>query len=217
MKGSPPPAETKAKVKAAYRAGIDSVRGIAAEHNVSEAWIRKVAKLEGWSRDLSSQVRARAEEIVRSHAQGMRTLEAVAENLAGATLTEQAAEAAAVETAAQQQAQAAMLQRTRTDRLFTLAETLIGEVEQSALSPDAREALVDALRGGDLDDAEIKCLTKAIADLGERGGRVDDLKKLVEAHAKLVGVQRLVLKMDEKAGGGDAMDVLDRMLADAAR
>ena len=43
-----------------YRAGVLSLREIAAEHDLTEAAIRKRAKRDGWSRDLSAKIQARA-------------------------------------------------------------------------------------------------------------------------------------------------------------
>lgn len=55
-------------IEADYRAGVKSVRQIAREHGLSEAAIRKRAKGEGWSRDLSAAIQAKADELVRNEA-----------------------------------------------------------------------------------------------------------------------------------------------------
>lgn len=55
-------------IEADYRAGVKSVRQIAREHGLSEAAIRKRAKGEGWTRDLSAAIQAKADELVRNEA-----------------------------------------------------------------------------------------------------------------------------------------------------
>lgn len=55
------------RIEAQFRAGVMSVREIARAHDniVTEAAIRKRAKRDGWDRDLSAKVRAKAEALVR--------------------------------------------------------------------------------------------------------------------------------------------------------
>lgn len=48
------------KIEGDYRAGVKSLRSIAREHGISEAYIRKRAKAEDWSRDLADRIRATA-------------------------------------------------------------------------------------------------------------------------------------------------------------
>jgi len=48
-----------------YRAGIKTLRQIGGEQGVTEAAIRKRAKREDWTRDLSGRIAAKAEELVR--------------------------------------------------------------------------------------------------------------------------------------------------------
>ncbi|EKN3575981.1 hypothetical protein ACHZIB_003291 [Yersinia enterocolitica] len=52
-------------IESAYRAGLMSLREIAAQHNISEGAIRKRAKRDDWSRDLSAKIKERAEDLVR--------------------------------------------------------------------------------------------------------------------------------------------------------
>lgn len=55
-------------IEADFRAGIKSIRQIAREHGLSEAAIRKRARIEGWTRDLSAAIQAKADELVRNEA-----------------------------------------------------------------------------------------------------------------------------------------------------
>ena len=47
-----------------YRAGVRSLREIAGEHGISHVAINKRAKKDGWSRDLSAKIQAKADELV---------------------------------------------------------------------------------------------------------------------------------------------------------
>jgi hypothetical protein len=51
-----------------YRAGIKSLRQIAAEHGITEGAVRKRAKREEWARDLSGRIQDKAEQLVRKEA-----------------------------------------------------------------------------------------------------------------------------------------------------
>ncbi len=57
-----------AVIEADYRAGIKSVRQVAREHGLSETAIRKRARGEDWTRDLSAAIQAKADDLVRRDA-----------------------------------------------------------------------------------------------------------------------------------------------------
>ena len=52
------------KIEVEYRAGVLSLREIAARHGITHGAIRKRAQRDDWDRDLSAKVRARAEALV---------------------------------------------------------------------------------------------------------------------------------------------------------
>lgn len=52
-------------IESAYRAGVLSLREIASQHGISEGAIRKRAKRDDWSRDISAKVKERADDLVR--------------------------------------------------------------------------------------------------------------------------------------------------------
>lgn len=52
-------------IEADYRAGVKSIRQIAREHGLSETAIRKRARADDWTRDLSAKIQAKADDLVR--------------------------------------------------------------------------------------------------------------------------------------------------------
>lgn len=52
------------RIEADYRQGIKSVREIGAENGITHAGINKRAKKEGWDRDLSARIQAKADALV---------------------------------------------------------------------------------------------------------------------------------------------------------
>lgn len=65
-KANAKPAPDWEKIELDYRAGIKTLREIAADHGISHQAINKRAKRDGWSRDLSAKIRAKAEPVVLS-------------------------------------------------------------------------------------------------------------------------------------------------------
>ena len=53
------------KIELDYRSGVKSLREIATDHEISEGAIRKRAKRDDWSRDLSAKIKAKADDLVR--------------------------------------------------------------------------------------------------------------------------------------------------------
>lgn len=52
------------KIESDYRAGLLSVREIASQHGITHGAINKRAKRDGWERDLSAKINAKAERLV---------------------------------------------------------------------------------------------------------------------------------------------------------
>lgn len=52
------------RIELDYRAGVKTLRQIAAEHGISHAAINKRAKKEGWERDLKAKIQAKADALV---------------------------------------------------------------------------------------------------------------------------------------------------------
>lgn len=56
------------RIELDYRAGIKSLRQIADDHGISEGAVRKRAKRDDWTRDLSGRIQDKAEQLVRKEA-----------------------------------------------------------------------------------------------------------------------------------------------------
>jgi len=65
MIDAPKPAPDWQRIELDYRAGIKTLRQIGEENGVTEAAIRKRARRDEWTRDLSARIAARAEDLVR--------------------------------------------------------------------------------------------------------------------------------------------------------
>lgn len=114
-------------IEADYRAGIKSVRQIAREHGLSEAAIRKRAKADAWTRDLSAAIQAKADELVRNEA--VRTEVRNANRVPDKVVVDANANAVY---------RVQMAHRAGLTKLSDLRDTLITELESSAASePDS--------------------------------------------------------------------------------
>jgi len=54
------------RIEADYRAGVLSIREIAAEQGITDTAIRKRAKRDEWVRDLAERIQAKADALVRT-------------------------------------------------------------------------------------------------------------------------------------------------------
>ena len=52
------------KIEGDYRAGVKTLREIAEERGITHGAINKRAKRDGWTRDLTAKIKAKAEELV---------------------------------------------------------------------------------------------------------------------------------------------------------
>jgi len=125
-----------------YRAGVRSLREIAAEFNVSHVGVKKRADREGWERDLGAKVRAKADALVMK--------EAVTPLVTAET---KLAEKQIVEANAAIQAQIRREHRTDIQRTKRIVNKLLEALEALPLpelkakaSADERQAILDLIR-----------------------------------------------------------------------
>jgi hypothetical protein len=174
------------RIELDYRAGIKSVREIAAEHGISHTAINKRSKAEKWDRDLQAKVRAKAEALVSKAAV---SAEVSAERLATEKETVDANAAAIV----------AVRLRHRTDISGLLEEVreLAAELKFSREQMGSLERAVEVLADGDDVDAMRKAMNRALS-LGSRAGIA---KTLAETIAKMVPLEREAWGLNSEADG----------------
>jgi hypothetical protein len=165
------------RIEVDYRAGLLSVREIAAAQGVSHVAIGKRAKRDGWERDLGAKIKAKAEALVTSRTV---TSEVTAERVA--------TDRAIIEANAEVIANVRLGHRKDIGRARKLAMDLLSELEGQSADPALFAELGDILRSEDdrgqdkRNDIYMKVISSA--------GRIDSMKKLAETLQKLVGIER---------------------------
>lgn len=171
------------RIEIDYRAGIKTLRDIADEHDISHGAINKRAKRDGWVRDLTAKIQAKAAELVSKSAvskevsKTMRILESE-------IITANAVNNATIEL------------KQRDDVTFgrevitSLIQELKEQIDNRADLEDLGEMMrnPDAYGNDKLNDQYKKVISFA--------GRVDNAKKLAEANKVQIELERRVYKID---------------------
>lgn len=180
-----PKAEAKAPAKEIdwelierdYRAGILSVREIAASQGITHGAINKRAKRDGWERDLKAKIQAKADALVsKREVSSLVSAERVA------------TDRVIVEANAERIADVRMAHRTDIARGRRLAISLLEELEHETGSIDLFIELGELLRNEDdkgqdkRNDLYMKVISSA--------GRIDSMKKLADTLKVLVSMER---------------------------
>lgn len=160
-----------------YRAGLLSVREIAASQGLTHGAINKRAKRDGWERDLKAKIHAKAEALVsKREVSKLVSAERVA------------TERAIVDANAHLVADVRMLHRADAARSRRLAVALLEELEQETGNIALFHELGELLRNPDdkgqdkRNDLYMKVISSA--------GRIDSMKKLAETLKTLIGIER---------------------------
>ena len=180
------------RIEQLFRAGLLSVREIAAACGVSHTAIQKKAKALGWERDLQAKIKAKADSLVAKAE--------VAKEVATETL---ATERGIVDANAQVIANIRIAHRTDIRRYRNLANKLLEELEGLTDNRELFEELGEILHNPEdtrLSDAYHKVIalpsrTKTLKDLG------DTLKVLVALERQAYG-----LANDDAGGAPPAAD-----------
>jgi hypothetical protein len=165
------------RIEADYRAGLLSVREIAASQGISHTAIQKRAKAEGWERDLGKRIQAKADALVAKR------------EVASQVATEKAAtDAVIVEANAQVIANVRLAHRTDISRSRTLVMTLLAELEHQTEHRDLYEKLGELMMQPDDNgrDKLFDAYTKAMA----LGGRTSTMKALSDSLKTLIALER---------------------------
>lgn len=190
------------RIELDYRAGVKSLREIAAEHGITEGAIRKRAKKPGeaWERDLAGRIQAKAEELVRKDAVR-----------AEVRANQSASEKAVVDANAQAIADIRLSHRRDIRRARTLTNALLSELEQQT-DPETLVMLAqlgEMLRNEDEKGQDRRNdLYQKVISLSERS---KTLKTLAESLRSVVDMERTAFGMD--ADKGQEIDPLAQAMA----
>lgn len=171
------PAPDWERIEADYRAGLLSLREIAAPYKITPAAILKRAKRDGWERDLAAKIAAKAEALVNKRAVNS------AVNAAASVSERQI-----VEANAERIAQVRSEHRQDIGRLRTLALGLLGELEGQSADPALLEQLGELLRAPD--DKGVDKLNDLYRKVISTPSRIDSAKKVAETLRHAISLER---------------------------
>lgn len=180
-------------IERAYRAGLLSVREIAAAHGVSHTAINKRAKAKSWDRDLKAKIQAKADALVSK-----------AEVSKQVSMETEATERVVVEANAKVIADIRIAHRTDIGRYRNLANKLLDELEELTDNRQLFEQLGELLANPDDNGTDkLNDLYHKVIDLPSR---TKTMKELGETLKNLITLERQAygLGNDEQGGGTPA-------------
>jgi hypothetical protein len=170
------------RIESDYRAGLLSVREIAAAQGISHVAIAKRAKRDGWTRDLGAKIKAKAEALVTSRTV---TSEVTAER----AVTDKAI----IEANAEVIANVRLGHRKDIGRARTLAMSLLAELEAQTTDRELFAKVAELLSGSG-DEADQVSLPDKMMDLYRAvtslPGRTKTMKDLGDTLHKLITLER---------------------------
>ena len=175
-------------IEADYRAGLLSLRQIGTKHDVNHIKIVRKAKLEGWTRDLTARIRARAEELVTKRA-------VTADEAKQRSVT--AAEV--VEVSARNQADLIIEHRILLPRFKKLVTALLSELELQTKDPVMFEELGVLLHAPD--EKGVDKLNAIYQKVISTPGRTSAVKQLAETLKILIGLERQAFGLADNGNG----------------
>lgn len=165
------------RIEADYRAGLLSVREIAAAHGITHGAINKRKIRDGWERDLTARIQAKADALVSKR-----------EVSTAVSAERVATDRLIVEANAEAIARVRLAHRADIARSRALAMSLLGELEQQTADPNLFESLGElVLETGP--EAESKLL-EAYRRVLSTPGRIEGMKKLADTLKTLIGLER---------------------------
>ena len=179
------------RIELDYRAGIKTLRQIAGENGITEGAIRKRAKRDDWTRDLSERIQEKADQLVRNEA--VRNLVRKESSVSERVL---------VEANAQDQASVRLSHRKDIQRKRAIVASLMDELE-AQVGPDNAAVLADLgamLRNPDENGQDkLNDLYRRVISLPERARTA---KTLAETLRITVDMERQAFGMDAKGADG---------------
>lgn len=177
MGAAKPAAPDWEAIETDYRAGILSVREIAAARGVSHTAIAKRAKKDGWERDLAAKIKAKADALVSKRA--------VASEVSTET---KVAERRVVEANAQAIATVRLMHRADIARARSMTVDMLGELEAETGNIPGLVQLGEILRSPNEAGADrLNDIYRAVISLPER---IKGAKALSETLKHLISLER---------------------------
>jgi hypothetical protein len=171
------PAPDWERIEADYRAGLLSVREIAASQGITHGAINKRAKRDGWERDLSAKIKAKADALVSKR------------EVSAQVSTERAAtDKAIVEANAEVIANIRLAHRSDISKSRGLVMALLSELEHQTDHRDLYEKLGELMLSPD-DNGRDK-LFEAYQKAMSLGGRTSTMKALSDSLKTLIALER---------------------------
>ena len=185
-----------------YRAGILSNREVGIQHGVSEGYVRKVAKKEGWTRDLNAQVQAKADALVR--------IEEVRGGTHATAVFHGTTDQDTVNASAAALANVKLGLKRTISRLGALAESLLAELEMQSVSPTLLAEFAAMLRSPNEFGADrLNDLMQKIVSLP---GRTEVITKLGQTLKLYTSMTREAWNMDDKGAEDKIVNPLASLL-----
>jgi len=174
------------RVEAEYRIGIKTLREIAEPYKITEAAIRKRAKRDKWSRDLTERIRLKADDKVRK---------ALVVREPSSLLTQENEEDV-VEFVANDNALIITKQFERVDDSLSIVDSMLFELRTQVENKEIFEKIGDILRSEDKNGNDK--LNDIYQKVISFSGRTDSIKKLSETLKTLIELQRKIRKIDDE-------------------
>jgi len=194
-----------------YRTGKFSDQELADKHGnvVSRQAISKRAKLQGWKKDLTAEIRQATKASVIKAQVAERVAAQVAEGCQSAT----EATTDAVLAAAELNKQVILGHRAELRSARNLATTMLEELSDAGLLQEHRDLLAEILAGEGATASDLVQARQTVQRALNIGNRVQALKQLSDAFAKLQASERIAFGLDEKDDDKDK-DSVSQALAD---
>lgn len=165
------------RIEADYRAGVMSVREIAASQGITHGAINKRAKRDGWERDLTAKIKAKADALVSKR------------EVSSQVSTEKAAtDKAIVDANAEAIARIRLSHRSDIVRSRTLVMSLLSELEGQTENRELFEKLGELMMSPDENGRDK--LYEAYQKVISLSGRTSTMKALSDSLKTLVGLER---------------------------
>ena len=191
-------------VEGAYRAGLLSLREMSQEYGVSHVAIKKRADKEGWTRDLTAKIKAKAEALVNSR-----------EVNGGVNSKPLVNETEIVNANAEVIANIRLSHRKDISRSRNVVMKLLGELEISTDNIDLFEELGEIMRSPDDkgQDKRNDIYNKVIS----MSGRTKTMKDLADSLKTLVALERQAYGLDTEVKSQDDDPGKEANINDVAR